>query len=130
MSRVDVKANPGIRIIDMVDSDCQALDFSNSTGLEHLYIRSGNLKSLGLAKCERLQTLGLDYNPELTDIKISENSSLVRFVYEDTPLNEVSLGNLQRVIRRNGGEIIEVPEDDSSMMYYRIMSDNGTQDFS
>ena len=128
MSHLDVKSNPGIRIMDIVYSDCQSLDFSNSTGLEHLYIRSGNIQSLDLEKCERLRTLGLDYNLELKDIKVSENSSLVRFVYEDIPLNEASLGNLRRVIKRNGGEIIEVPEDDSSMMYYRIVSDNGRQD--
>lgn len=83
-----------------------------------MYIHWGNIQHLDLANCERLRTLGLDYNLELKDIKVSENSSLERFVYEDTPLNEASLGNLQRVIKQNGGEIIEVPEDDSSMMYY------------
>ena len=118
MTRLDINTNPGIRIMDLSDCRCQSIDFSNSTWLEHLYIHWGNIQHLDLAKCERLRTLGLDYNLKLTEIKISENSSLVRFVYEDTPMSEASLSNLQRVIKRNGGEVIEVPEDDYSLMYY------------
>ena len=118
MTHLDINTNPGIRIMDLSDCRCQSIDFSNSTWLEHLYIHWGNIQHLDLAKCERLRTLGLDYNLKLTEIKISENSSLVRFVYEDTPMSEASLSNLQRVIKRNGGEVIEVPEDDYSLMYY------------
>ena len=118
MTRLDINTNPGIRIMDLSDCRCQSIDFSNSTWIEHLYIHRGNIQHLDLAKCERLRTLGLDYNLKLTEIKISENSSFVRFVYEDTPLNESSFSNLQRVIGRNGGEVIEVPEDDYSLMYY------------
>ena len=128
MTRLDINTNPEIRIMDLSNCKCQSIDFSNSTGLEHLYIRWGDIQHLDLAKCERLRTLGLDYNRKLTEIKISENSSLVRFVYYNTPLNEASLSNLQRVVKRNRGEIIEVPEDDHRMMYYRIVPDNGGQD--
>ena len=118
MTRLDINTNPEIRIMDLSDCRCQSINFSNSTWLEHLYIHGGNIQHLDLAKCERLRTLGLDYNLKLTEIKISENSSLVRFVYEDTPMSEASLSNLQRVIKRNGGEVIEVPGDDYSLMYY------------
>ncbi len=118
MARLDINTNPEIRIMDLSDCGCQSINVSNSTWLEHLYIHWGNIQHLDLAKCERLRTLGLDYNLKLTEIKISENSSLVRFVYEDTPMSEASLSNLQRVIKRNGGEVIEVPGDDYSLMYY------------
>ena len=115
MTRLDISSNPGIRIIDLSDCRCQSIDLSNSTGLEHLYIRSGmggehKLQSLDLTKCEHLQTLGLDYNPDLTSVMVSENSSLKGLVYENTPLSESTVRNLTKIIERNGGEVIKVPQ--------------------
>ena len=115
MTRLDISSNPEIRIIDLSDCRCQSIDFSNSTGLEHLYIRSGmggehKLQSLDLTKCEHLQTLGLNYNPDLTDVKVSENSFLKGLVYENTPLSESTVRNLTKIIERNGGEVIKVPQ--------------------
>lgn len=124
MSRLDISTNPGIRTIDLSDCRCQSIDFSNSSELEHLYIRSGmggehKLQSLDLTKCERLQTLGLNYNPDLTSVMVSEISSLQRLVYENTPLSESIVRNLNRIIERNGGEVIEIPQDDNldAVMY-------------
>ena len=117
MTRLDISSNPGIRIIDLSDCRCQSIDFSNSTGLEHLCICSGmggehKLQSLDLTKCERLQTLGLIFNPDLTSIMTSENSSLQRLVYKNTPLSESTVKNLTRIIERNGGQVIKVSRDD------------------
>ena len=117
MTHLDISSNPGIRIIDLSDCRCQSIDFSNSTGLEHLCICSGmggehKLQSLDLTKCERLQTLGLIFNPDLTSIMTSENSSLQRLVYKNTPLSESTVKNLTRIIERNGGQVIKVSRDD------------------
>ena len=68
------------------------------------------LQSLDLTKCEHLQTLGLDYNPDLTSVMVSENSSLKGLVYENTPLSESTVRNLTKIIERNGGEVIKVPQ--------------------
>lgn len=133
MTRLDINTNPGIRIMDLLDCRCRTIDFSNSSGLEHLYIRSGmggkhKLQSLDLTKCVCLQTLGLDHNLDLTDVKLSENSFLKGLVYGKTPLSESTVRNLTRIIERNDGKVIKVPEDDYRLTYYMTMSDNGKPD--
>lgn len=115
---IGIYAGCGDMTVKDIDiSGCQSIDFSNSTGLEHLCICSGmggehKLQSLDLTKCERLQTLGLIFNPDLTSIMTSENSSLQRLVYKNTPLSESTVKNLTRIIERNGGQVIKVSRDD------------------
>ena len=134
MTHLDINTNPGIRIMDLSDCRCQSIDFSNSSGLEHLYIRSGmggkhKLQSLDLTKCKRLQTLGLNYNPELTIVTVSENSFLKGLVYENTPLSESTVRNLTRIIERNGGKVIKVSRDDNlDAMMYNIETSHKEED--
>lgn len=112
MSHLNVGTNPELRIIDLSNCYCTSIDFSNSTGLEHLYIGAGlggpnpKVQSLDLAKCKRLQTLGIRHSTDLTDITIAEDSPLMQFTCDDyTPLNEAAVRNLQQVIARNGGQL-------------------------
>lgn len=134
MTHLDINTNPGIRIMDLSDCRCQSIDFSNSSELEHLYVRSGmggehKLQCLDLTKCKRLQTLVLNYNPDLTDVMVSENSSLNGLVYENTPLSESTVRNLTRIVERNGGQVIKVSRDENlDAMMYNIETSHRKED--
>lgn len=130
ISDLDININPEIRIIDLFNIYCKSLDFLNCAELEHLYIRSGigggqKAQSLDLTKCRHLQSLAL-VCPDLSDIIIDENSSLELLAYKFTPLNESTIRNLQQVIKRNGGELIELNQDDSlsDMMMYKYREES------
>ena len=119
MTRLDINTNPGIRIMDLSDCRCQSIDFSNSTWLEHLYIGTGlggpnpKVQSLDLAKCKRLQTLGIRHSTDLNNITIAGDSPLMQFTCDDyTPLNEAAVRNLQQVIARNGGQFTKITRED------------------
>ena len=87
------------------------------------------LQCLDLTKCKRLRTLGLNYNPDLTDVMVSENSSLNGLVYENTPLSESTVRNLTRIVERNGGQIIKVSRDENlDAMMYNIETSHRKED--
>ena len=119
MSHLNVSTNPELQIIDLSNCYCTSIDFSNSTGLEHLYIGTGlggpnpKVQSLDLAKCKRLQTLGIRHSTDLNNITIAGDSPLMQFTCDDyTPLNEAAVRNLQQVIARNGGQFTKITRED------------------
>lgn len=119
MSHLNVGTNPELRIIDLSNCYCTSIDFSNSTGLEHLYIGTGlggpnpKVQSLDLAKCKHLQTLGIRHSTDLNNITIAGDSPLMQFTCDDyTPLNEAAVRNLQQVIARNRGQFTKITRED------------------
>ena len=109
----NLNGNPGIKAIDLVETDCTSIDFSNSTGLENLNIQDFKGKQLDLTKCNKLEYLACYCNSELTDISVSDDSALKTLIYQITPLSDSSLDRLRKVINRNGGEIRKLETDDN-----------------
>ena len=109
----NLNGNPGIKAIDLMETDCTSINFSNSTGLENLNIQDFKGKQLDLKKCNKLEYLACYYNSELTDILVSDDSAMKTLIYEMTPLSDSSLDRLRKVINRNGGEIRKLETDDN-----------------
>ena len=109
----NLNGNPGIKAIDLVETDCTSINFSNSTGLENLNIQDFKGKQLDLTKCNKLEYLACYCNSELTDILVSDDSAMKTLIYEMTPLSDSSLDRLRKVINRNGGEIRKLETDDN-----------------
>ena len=126
MSHLNVGTNPELHIIDLSNCYCTSIDFSNSTGLEHLYIGTGlggpnpKVQSLDLAKCKRLQTLGIRHSTDLNNITIAGDSPLMQFTCDEyTPLNEAAVRNLQQVIARNGGQCTTITREAEEHNLYK-----------
>ena len=109
----NLNGNPGIKAIDLMETDCTSINFSNSTGLENLNIQDFKGKQLDLTKCNKLEYLACYCNSELTDILVSDDSAMKTLIYEMTPLSDSSLDRLRKVINRNGGEIRKLETDDN-----------------
>lgn len=112
INHFDLCGNPGIETVDLRGEACGIADFSGSVGLKALsfcYTSSmgKNMKRLDLSKCNELEYLECHYAHGLTDIVISNRSTLKKLVYDDnTPLSDRTLRVVRRIIERNGGEII------------------------
>lgn len=106
--KFDFSGASQLELLDCHEYYGESIDVSTLPCLRQLSVRlSPYLQSLSLNKNHLLEVLNIGYCHKLTKVAVSNNSNLKLLSYDFTRLGKHSLQWLEKIIKRNGGEIVD-----------------------